>query len=970
MNDCDEVRTIGEHELTFEMNNIIDAVLAGKNIKGFAYAGAGKSTLLRAIEKYYPNKKGLYICYNKSLEQEARRFFQGSHVHIYTSHSYALNSFDKEHKFNFIEKVKTKLSVEHLKNHTSIDFSESNVINLELEKTFNSLIVGTINNFFSSASKELKEIHLSKGVLSKIDTLIKKKIIKAGERPSYYELIVKHCGELARKSLNPESDCPTTHDGYMKHWQLSEPVIDYDYIMFDEAQDSNPVLLSVILKQSCQQIFVGDKYQSIYQFRGGVNAMDIIPYVAMPLSRSFRYGQSIADLAAKILHKSDPNIEIKGLGFDTKIIKGSEYTGSNEKLLYVSQTNINSLDVLIECYRNNVPAILLGGKSENFLGKLISIQAIHQGQDCEWSNYRKYKTIEDLKKSINEKDVQYIIGLLEEEPEKANDLRLALEWSLDILPSQSVIDLATAHQCKGLEYDHIMLADDYRGVINAFSIGKPLTEEELNLIYVAVTRAKKTLIIPDELYDAFEKDCALELRPYKTAKHLLDNLLPKTTPKSKKTPSEAKTKPKTDSSTPTSPVEDKKNPTKATKSVQPEQITQERPGTKASKPKAAVKNKQNNNIGISIEVGQCKETNTPLHWKPTDTAAFLNPNIGIVGTMGTGKTQCVKSMVLQMKQQELQNPDDESLGMLIFDYKNDYSDQAFLDATGAQLLDATDLPINPFVIESDHKRALINTANVFVDTLTATFNLGTNQQLTLKKCIHAAYENRGIFRQDTDTYSSTPPTFKDVWNIYENQKKVPSDSLTKALSDLNENQLFESNPHKCKSLYDMLDGNIIVIALNDLPSSFQALVVALLLDAFYAQMQKNDKPKPIGNMRALKKMVLVDEADNFLSLNIPSLRKILKEGREFGVGMMLSTQGLDHFQTSDNSYADYMNGWIIHKLTNPKPKDIEMVFNISGPKDKSSQSMLIKTLEKHHSFFIDSMQKYTYQESTAFWKLI
>ena len=89
---------------------------------------------------------------------------------------------------------------------------------------------------------------------------------------------MKRAAELTTSMLNPKSECPTTHDGYVKYWQLSNPQIKYDYIMFDEAQDANPVLLSVILKQKCQQIFVGDKFQSIYQFRGGVNAMDVIPH--------------------------------------------------------------------------------------------------------------------------------------------------------------------------------------------------------------------------------------------------------------------------------------------------------------------------------------------------------------------------------------------------------------------------------------------------------------------------------------------------------------------------------------------------------------------------------------------------------------------------------------------------------------------------------------------------------------------
>jgi superfamily I DNA/RNA helicase len=44
---------------------------------------------------------------------------------------------------------------------------------------------------------------------------------------------------------------------------LSNPVIAADFILLDEAQDTNPVVLEVLRKQSAQMIYVGDKYQRI-----------------------------------------------------------------------------------------------------------------------------------------------------------------------------------------------------------------------------------------------------------------------------------------------------------------------------------------------------------------------------------------------------------------------------------------------------------------------------------------------------------------------------------------------------------------------------------------------------------------------------------------------------------------------------------------------------------------------------------
>lgn len=125
-------RTIGEHKLTPEMDNVIDAVQAGFSLKGFAYAGAGKSSLLRAIEKYHSKKRGLYICYNKTLEREARKLFKGHKVDIATGHSFALNSFDKEVMNGYLEKVKLKLNNELIHKFANINTEDVEYKNLEL----------------------------------------------------------------------------------------------------------------------------------------------------------------------------------------------------------------------------------------------------------------------------------------------------------------------------------------------------------------------------------------------------------------------------------------------------------------------------------------------------------------------------------------------------------------------------------------------------------------------------------------------------------------------------------------------------------------------------------------------------------------------------------------------------------------------------------------------------------------------
>lgn len=55
-----------------------------------------------------------------------------------------------------------------------------------------------------------------------------------------------------------------THAGYLKLFQLSRPILGrtYDVIMLDEAQDSNPCIASIVLRETgCARILVGDSHQ-------------------------------------------------------------------------------------------------------------------------------------------------------------------------------------------------------------------------------------------------------------------------------------------------------------------------------------------------------------------------------------------------------------------------------------------------------------------------------------------------------------------------------------------------------------------------------------------------------------------------------------------------------------------------------------------------------------------------------------
>ncbi|HAV17282.1 MAG TPA: hypothetical protein DCW91_08610 [Acinetobacter nosocomialis] len=388
------------------------------------------------------------------------------------------------------------------------------------------------------------------------------------------------------------------------------------------------------------------------------------------------------------------------------------------------------------------------------------------------------------------------------------------------------------------------------------------------------------------------------------------------------------------------------------------------------KEKAAMKE-----TGMKILFGTDVTSGEQLYWYPNDTNQIFHTNTGIIGTMGTGKTQFTKSMITQLYRDREHNFESDQLGILIFDYKGDYNEskEDFIRATDAKVFKPYHLPFNPLSLTKSRVfKPLLptHTANAFKDTLSKVYALGPKQQNVLFQCIIDAYAARGILPGDQTTWDNKPPTFDLVYSLYSNNEDIKkTDSLAAAMDKLYQFQVFESNPNKTQSLFELLNG-VVVIDLSGYDADIQSLIVAITLDLFYAQMQAAGSSKLDNQYRQITKLILVDEADNFMGEGFPALKKILKEGREFGVGTILSTQFLKHFGTGEDDYSKYILTWVVHNVADLKSSDVEFVFQVEA-KSGDSQTLYndIKSLKKHHSIIKIGNTKPKYVVDRAFWEL-
>jgi GTPase SAR1 family protein len=321
-------------------------------------------------------------------------------------------------------------------------------------------------------------------------------------------------------------------------------------------------------------------------------------------------------------------------------------------------------------------------------------------------------------------------------------------------------------------------------------------------------------------------------------------------------------------------------------------------------------------------------------------------NIGIVGDLGTGKTQLTKALIYQMVAHPERNREHKPR-FLIFDYKHDYSSGDFVEAVGAKIIDPFNLPLNLFDVSScTSRKPRMERYRFLVDILSKIYGVNRPvQELNLKGAVMAAYEK-------ADRLQRSFPNLEDVYEEYIVKTEGKADSTTKILSDLVDLEIFETDPEKVVPFDEFMDG-VVVVNLSELGSddNTKNLLVVIFLNFFYEYMLKLEKKPFVGadpQLRFINSMLLVDEADSIMKYEFDVLRKVLLQGREFGVGVLLSSQYLSHFRRQENNYLEPLLTWFIHKVPNITVRELESIGLTKASNEIVNQ---IRSLQPHECLF-------------------
>lgn len=256
--------------------------------------------------------------------------------------------------------------------------------------------------------------------------------------------------------------------------------------------------------------------------------------------------------------------------------------------------------------------------------------------------------------------------------------------------------------------------------------------------------------------------------------------------------------------------------------------------------------------------------------------ALSNPHISISGETGSGKTQATKAILHDLLPE---------LPALILDFKDDYAKADYAAAEGFTVHDASygSLPFNPMVPPIDPETGRVNPTShlhELSDMMQRIYKLGDQQTFQLREAIKETYAINGV---------STKPFVPDS-----GQRYLPFDAIRDVLvreeahtllgrlSPIFDLGLFSEDSEEGGSLSDVLSTPT-VIRLSQLPGDqVKNAVAEFFLLALYSFLIRRPQP------HRLERLLVLDEA--WRLVNSPRLQPLMREGRAFGLGVLIATQ--------------------------------------------------------------------------------
>lgn len=468
---------------TFEQDLAVEAKRRGEHIALQAGAGTGKTTTLDLLARS-DFRRGLYLAFNRTIADEAAGRFPRN-VSCRTGHSLARAGVG--HRFadrlDAPRRPGWKVGEE-------LGIAVNMVIWLGKRKITNRglsyIAFRTVQRFCHSADEQILPHHVpwTRGVED------------AGLHAELVNLVLPYARKAWQELQDPKGGIVRfEHDHYLKMWALTQPRIKADFIMLDEAQDTNPVLEQVFRGQRdhAQLIMVGDSAQAIYGWRGARDVMTGFDGRQLTLSQSFRFGPALAHEANRWLAMVEAPLRLRGTDTIDTRIGPLEHSDA-----ILCRTNGGVMQEVLRLLESGRRVGVAGGAGalQKLTEAAAQLKAGHPVSHPELMLFQSWRELQEyaqcdpagqdltaLVEVIDEYGVEVIQGALK----KLHD------------ETSAEVTVSTAHKAKGREWDSVRIAYDFEPDnsqeidADGIPVPKPVNQDDARLAYVAVTRARRHL---------------------------------------------------------------------------------------------------------------------------------------------------------------------------------------------------------------------------------------------------------------------------------------------------------------------------------------------------------------------------------------------------------------------------------------------------------------------------------------------
>jgi superfamily I DNA/RNA helicase len=493
--------------------DIFDAVEHGNdNIAINAVAGSGKTTtIVAACKRLNESERDvIFLAFNKLIVEELKMKLKG-YAYVSTLHAFGFSILKRLYnhpEYKMYIKVDSWKYQKYVKDNV---FSLSKIITPDTDQAKVFGFCCNVDKLYALARVNL--IEHSDNDLSKLRNLVDEhNIVCLFDEVEVCNILLADAYKFPKDWTIDYTDMivlPLFHKEYIPT---------YKYVFIDECQDLNTAqrLMMLAASKNGRFIAVGDRNQAINGFAGAdCSSFDKIANqpntIELPLSVNYRCGTNMISLAQEIVpHIKAHDGAIKGEVFHVKQLTKDLF---KENDMVLCRTSAPLVGLCMKLIESGITAVVKGKDIAQDLKNLIEnantkdiktlleyleeekkkcINVIKEQRKCDDNmakNSTKYINLEDRCKCI-ENICMYSI-------KDTTQLKSYINRIFSDENIENAVMLSTAHKSKGLEANRVMILLPDKLPLKFPHQQRWQEIQEMNLKYVALTRARKELIFVD-----------------------------------------------------------------------------------------------------------------------------------------------------------------------------------------------------------------------------------------------------------------------------------------------------------------------------------------------------------------------------------------------------------------------------------------------------------------------------------------